>query len=78
MKRQKTHCAGFDPKIVETEKMGRNEFLYEDTNFSLEKDHGDIAVIVVMSHGEAGGSSGQGQIVTSKGGKVDIQHDIMK
>ena len=58
--------------------MGRNGFLNEVTNFSLENDHGDIAVLVVMSHGEAGGTSGQGQIVTSKGGKVDIQHDIMK
>ena len=57
--------------------MGRNGFLNEVTNFSLE-DHGDIAVLVVMSHGEAGGASGQGQIVTSKGGKVDIQHDILK
>ncbi len=58
--------------------MGRNGFLKELTKFSLEEDHGDIVVLVVMSHGEAGGTSGQGQIVTSKGGKVDIQHDIMK
>ena len=58
--------------------MGRNEFLYEVTNFSMDDDHSDIAVLVVMSHGEAGGTSGQGQIVTSKGGKLDIQHDIMK
>ena len=35
--------------------MGRNGFLNEVTNFSLENDHGDIAVLVVMSHGEAGG-----------------------
>ena len=58
--------------------MGRNGFLREVTDFSLEYDHSDIVVLVVMSHGEAGGTSGQGQIVTSMGGKVDIQHDIMK
>ena len=58
--------------------MKRNGFLREVTNFSLEDDHGDIVVLVVMSHGEAGGTSGQGQIVTSNGGKVDIQHDIIK
>ena len=58
--------------------MGRNGFLKEVTNFSLEEDHGDIAVLVVMSHGEAGGASGQGNIVTSNGGKIDIQLDIIK
>ena len=74
-------CVGFHTKIVPTEKMakmGRNGFLREVTDFSLEDDHGDIVVLVVMSHGEAGGASGQGQIVTSTGGKVDIQQDIIK
>ena len=74
----KNCCIGFHTKIVPTKKMGRNGFLNEVTNFSLEDDHGDIVVLVVMSHGEAGGASGQGQIVTSTGGKVDIQHDIIK
>ena len=71
-------CTGFDRTIVSTKKMGRNGFLKEVTSFALEEDHGDIAVLVVMSHGEAGGASGQGNIVTSKGDNIDIQFDIMK
>ena len=70
--------AGFVVQVVSPEKMGRNGFLKEVTNFSFEEDHGDIAVLVVMSHGEAGGASGQGNIVTPNGGKVDIQLDIIK
>ena len=58
--------------------MGRNGFLKEVTSFSLQEDHGDIAVLAVMSHGAAGGVSGQGTILTYTGAKLDIQLDIIK
>ena len=45
-------------------------------DFSYEK-HGDIMVLVVMSHGEEGGHSGK--VLTSKNGeRIDIEHDIFQ
>ena len=40
-----------------------------------EADHGDIMVLVVMSHGDEG--LGSGVIFTSDGKKVDIEKDII-
>ena len=46
------------------------------SNFSFDEKHGDIMVLVVMSHGEQGGDSGK--ILTSNGERIDIEHDIFR
>lgn len=54
----------------------RREFLKTTLEFSDLKTHGDIVVVVVMSHGESGGASGK--IITSDGLKVDVEEDIIR
>ena len=67
---------GFDVTVVPTENMGGREFRQTMLDFSYEK-HGDIMVLVVMSHGEEGGHSGK--VLTSKNGeRIDIEHDIFQ
>ena len=57
--------------------MGGRDFRQTMLDFSSDKKHGDIMVLVVMSHGDEGGHSGK--IVTSKNGeKIDIEHDIFQ
>ena len=70
------HILGFDVTVVETEKMGGREFRQTMINFSSDEKHGDIMVLVVMSHGEEGGHSGK--ILTSNGERIDIEHDIFR
>ena len=45
-------------------------------NFSFDENHGDIMVLVVMSHGDEGGHSGK--VLTSNGERIDIEHDIFR
>ena len=57
--------------------MGGRAFRQTMLDFSSDETHGDIMVLVVMSHGDEGGHSGQ--IVTSiNGEKIDIEHDIFQ
>ena len=68
---------GFDVTVVDTENMGRRDFRQTMMDFSSDEKHGDIMVLVVMSHGVEGGHSGQ--IVTSiNGERIDIEHDIFQ
>ena len=68
---------GFDVTVVDTENMGGNDFRRTMLDFSSDEKHGDIMVLVVMSHGVEGGHSGQ--IVTSiNGERIDIEHDIFQ
>ena len=71
------YAIGFDVTVVDTENMGGNDFRQTMMNFSSDEKHGDIMVLVVMSHGYEGGHSGQ--ILTSKNGeRIDIEHDIFR
>ena len=54
----------------------RTDFLMKILEFSEVKTHGDIVIVVVMSHGESGGHSGK--IITSDGKKVDVEEDIIR
>ena len=72
-----SNAIGFDVTVVDTENMGGHDFRRTMMNFSLDEKHGDIMVLVVMSHGEEGGPSGQ--ILTSKNGeRIDIEYDIFR
>jgi len=53
-----------------------NEFTKAIVEFAEDNGHGDIAVLVVMSHGEPGEASGK--IIASDGQKVDIENDIIR
>ena len=66
---------GFKVRLVQTKKMTRNDFSRTMMDFS-EEEHGDIMVLVVMSHGVPGG--GSGKIITSNCEKVDIEQDIIQ
>ena len=71
------YATGFDVTVVDTKNMGGCDFRRTMMNFSSDEKHGDIMVLVVMSHGEEGGPSGQ--IVTSKNGeRIDIERDIFQ
>ena len=54
----------------------RADFFMKVIEFSQKKNHGDIVIVVVMSHGESGGTSGK--IITSDGLKVDVEDDIIR
>ena len=56
--------------------LNRIEFEKCILQFSGDETHGDIMVLVVMSHGERGGD--RGKIITSDGMNVDIENDIIR
>ena len=57
-------------------RIDRGKFLKAILEFSEDKTHGDIMILVVMSHGQKGGDSGK--IITSDDFKVDIENDIIR
>ena len=67
-------CEGFDVTVLEN--LDRGDFIASLIKFSKDKDHGDIVVLVVMSHGIPGGD--RGKIISSDGQSVDIVEDIQK
>ena len=54
----------------------RDDFDRVILEFSIDKTHGDIMVLIVMSHGDEGGA--RGQIITSDDKDVDIERDIIR
>ena len=65
---------GFEVEVKEN--LDRGDFISSLIQFSKDKDHGDIMVLVVMSHGVPGGD--RGKIISSDGQSVDIVEDIQK
>ena len=67
------HQIGFTVRVQTN--LHRNQFIKTLIEFSEEK-HGDVMVLVVMSHGIPGGY--RGKIIASNGQPVDIYEDIQK
>ena len=63
-------------KVTVVQNLRLNEFTKAIVEFAEDNGHGDIAVLVVMSHGEPGEASGK--IIASDGQKVDIENDIIR
>ena len=67
---------GFDVTNVPTRGMGKRNFIQTMKNFAADEGHGDIMVLVVMSHGS---EDHRGiKIVTSTYDELDIEFDVIR
>ena len=66
---------GFKVTVIQ-KRIERGQFHRAILEFSGDQTHGDIMILVVMSHGEQGGDCGK--IITSDDFKVDIENDIIR